>query len=89
MSRKLLMNNTENTLVKNNYSFQYYGYPIIVNNDCLDTETESYIDELCGDITNSSETIEIIGDLQADNTYKIDIISCDNQFCFGRSGKIE
>ena len=88
MSRKLLMANSDE-MVKNNYTIQYKGYPIIVNNEFLDTTSLSYIDELSGDITNSTDEIEIIGDLQADGTYKIDIISCDNQFCFGYSGKVE
>jgi len=91
MSRKLLIaNNIEKILVENKYTIQYEGYPIVVNDDTrLDATILTYIDELSGNINNTTDEIEIIGDLQDDGTYKIDIISCDNQFCFGRGGRIE
>ena len=92
MSKKLLFANSKfnSSLVMNRYNMQYEGYPIaIIGNSCLDDTVLTYIDEISGNVNETSDKIEIIGDLQEDGTYKIDIISCDNQFCFGRGGKIE
>jgi hypothetical protein len=92
MSRKLLMVNhvLKTSIVKNRYETQYEGYPIsIIDDERLNGSALTYVNEISGNENNHYDEIEIIGDLQDDGTYKIDIISCDNQFCFGRGGRIE
>ena len=74
MSKKLLFNNSSTASpeppIEGHYYETYTNYPIEVGDEKLCPEHKSYLLEIQGNTENG----KLVGELQADGTYKITLI---------------